>query len=50
MTSREITDCARENRFGLILLLIIFAGYAVGKDLAERENARDRLTAQEAAR
>jgi hypothetical protein len=47
MTSRQLAEWARENRFWLILLFMIFAGYTVGKDLAERENARDRIAAQE---
>ena len=49
MTSREIAKWARENRFWLILLFVIFAGYTVGKDIAERDNARDRIAAQEAS-
>ena len=36
--------------FVITLLFMIFAGYIVGKDIAERENARDRIAAQEAAR
>jgi len=50
MTSRQLADWARANRFWLILIFVVFAGYTVGKDLAERENARDRIAAQEAAR
>jgi hypothetical protein len=47
-----MAKCARRfaTPFVMFLLFMIFAGYTVGKDLAERENARDRIAAQEAAR
>ncbi len=39
----ELRQWLARNWFWVALLLVIFAGYQVGKDFAQRENARDRI-------
>ena len=52
MGRSDLAKCARRlaTPFVITLLFMTFAGYTVGKDIAQRDNARERIAAQEAAR
>lgn len=41
MTMTEVKEWAKRNVFLVALVLVIFGGYALGKDAAFRDNARD---------
>ncbi len=47
MTYEHIKAYIFANKFWLVFILIIVAGYAVGKDIAQRENLRDELARAE---
>ena len=38
---RRIGDTLRKHKWWVALVLVVVAGYSVGKDLARQENARD---------
>ena len=42
VTSKHLRDAARKHWFWIVLILVAFAGYQVGKDRALGENAAER--------
>ncbi len=41
MSPRQAMDWARHHRFWVALIIVIFFGYSVGKDLAVRDTKTD---------
>jgi hypothetical protein len=50
MSEGQSRQWARKNRWLIAGVLVVFGGYAIGKDLALRDNARDRIAADMATR
>lgn len=48
VTRRDISRWISQNKFLVALILVLLAGYTVGKDWAMRENARDAASPQRA--
>ena len=48
MTQRRIGQWLKSNRWMVAMVLVVFGGYLIGKDMALRDNARDRVHVQAA--